>query len=62
LLIDEVKQLIIDKRAVTGVRCVKTGIIKSKKVIITAGTYLNACVHIGNIKHNEGPQHFERSN
>jgi tRNA uridine 5-carboxymethylaminomethyl modification enzyme len=44
------------------VQCVKTGIIRSKKVIITAGTYLNACVHIGNIKHNEGPQHLERSN
>jgi tRNA U34 5-carboxymethylaminomethyl modifying enzyme MnmG/GidA len=54
--------LILDKKSVVGVKCIKTGIIESKKVIITAGTYLNACTHIGDIQRREGPQQLERSN
>jgi tRNA uridine 5-carboxymethylaminomethyl modification enzyme len=53
--------LIIKNKKVLGVNCVKHKQIKSKKVIITSGTYLNAITHIGNIDKKEGPQSLQRS-
>jgi tRNA uridine 5-carboxymethylaminomethyl modification enzyme len=44
-----------------GISCANNKILHAKKIIITAGTYLNACTHIGDIKTIEGPQHLQRS-
>jgi tRNA uridine 5-carboxymethylaminomethyl modification enzyme len=53
--------LVVNNNKVVGVSCAKNKIILAKKIIITAGTYLNACTHIGDIKTIEGPQHLQRS-
>ncbi len=47
---DAVKQLIIDKNIVKGVKTIWGAKFYSKIVIITAGTFLNGLMHVGNQK------------
>lgn len=47
---DNVEQLIIEKNKVCGVKTTLGVIIKSKSVILTAGTFLNGIIHIGEKK------------
>jgi tRNA uridine 5-carboxymethylaminomethyl modification enzyme len=37
-------------------------VLKAKRTIVTTGTYLNSCTHIGSIQKKEGPQGLARSN
>ncbi|GHU31632.1 tRNA uridine 5-carboxymethylaminomethyl modification enzyme MnmG [Bacilli bacterium] len=61
LVIDEVKSLLIKDKKIIGVTTSKHHDILAKKVIITAGTYMNAITHIGDEIKQEGPQGLERS-
>lgn len=54
LIIDEVKELIIEKNNVIGVKTEKN-IYYSKKTIITSGTYMNSLIHIGLNNKTSGP-------
>jgi tRNA uridine 5-carboxymethylaminomethyl modification enzyme len=53
--------LLISKKTITGVQCKKTNKIYAKKIIITAGTYMNSTTFIGRDAKNEGPQSLPRS-
>jgi len=53
VLEDEVVDLVIEKKSSQGVKTKKEGIIKSKVVILTPGTFLNGVIHVG-LKHSEG--------
>lgn len=50
-----VKDLIIEKNIVKGVRLQNNSVIYSQTVIITAGTYLSSQILIGKKKINQGP-------
>ena len=44
---DEVVGIKVESKIVKGVECKKSGFIKSKKVIVTPGTFLRGIIHIG---------------
>ncbi len=50
---DEVLKLIIKNNIIKGVKTKNKNFL-SKSVILTAGTFLNSHIHIGNIKYKEG--------
>jgi tRNA uridine 5-carboxymethylaminomethyl modification enzyme len=47
VLQDKVIDILIEDGAVTGVVTINNDVIKAKKVILTAGTFLNGMIHIG---------------
>lgn len=59
LIEDDVIDLIVDKNTIKGVICNSNGSIYSKAVVITSGTYLNACKLISDQKIIEGPDGYK---
>ncbi|MEG1150858.1 MAG: tRNA uridine-5-carboxymethylaminomethyl(34) synthesis enzyme MnmG [Malacoplasma sp.] len=57
----EVYDLLINNNSCDGVITKDGEIYKSKKTIITSGTFLNSKVHIGNTLKDEGPDGFKNS-
>ena len=51
---DQVSDLIDDGGAIRGVRCQKSGDIRSKTVVLTTGTFLNGVIHIGDQNRSGG--------
>lgn len=47
---DQVKELLVENKQVTGVRTYLDVIFKARCVVITAGTFLNGLMHIGRTK------------
>ena len=57
-----VKDILVDDSKVCGVLLEDDLKIKSKIVILTTGTYLNADIMVGNTRHREGPHGEKPSN
>lgn len=57
----EVVEILIENNSCIGVVTKDKTIYKSKKTIITSGTFLNSKVHIGNQLKDEGPDGFDNA-
>ena len=60
ILEDQVSDLIVEEATIKGVKTEKNNIIKSKKVILTTGTYLNSSILVAHSSKKEGP-HGEKT-
>jgi tRNA uridine 5-carboxymethylaminomethyl modification enzyme len=50
----EVVDLCVDEDQISGVALLDGSIIRCRSVILTAGTFLNGVIHIGDVKHSAG--------
>ena len=51
----EIKKILLDGKKISGIIDDKNVLIKTKAIIISTGTYMNACTHRGDVKKTEGP-------
>lgn len=59
LIEDDVNDLVVENNSIRGVICQNGGVINSKAVVITSGTYLNACKLVSDQKIIEGPDGYK---
>jgi len=55
LLIDEVEEIVTKNNVIVGVKTKSKGLINTKKVVITTGTYMKALTHVGLQHWESGP-------
>lgn len=55
LLIDEVIDIVVENNKITGIVTLENGLIKTKSIVLTTGTYLESITYRGSDKKHEGP-------
>ncbi len=55
---DEASDIVVSGSNITGVKTIKNGFIRSKSVVVAAGTFLNGIIHIG-LKNRPGGSYDE---
>lgn len=62
LFIDEVSDIIVKDKVISGVSLAKYGMIKVSQVILACGTYISSVTHIGKESNQTGPQGLPTAN